>query len=93
MKDLLGKIFGAAGGGVAEKLSNIVDKFVKTPEEKDAFEKLIREKETMVVPEEREGRDQSTNEDLYRGSEKASDQALSMLNTRRGGGQVQVQQA
>ena len=62
-------------------------------QEKDAFEKLIREKETMVVPEEREGRDQSTNEDLYRGSEKASDQALSMLNTRRGGGQVQVQKS
>tara|TARA_R100001509_G_scaffold108266_1_gene64434 strand:+ start:82 stop:483 length:402 start_codon:yes stop_codon:yes gene_type:complete len=43
MKDLLGKIFGAAGGGVAEKLSNIVDKFVKTPEEKDAFEKEMTE--------------------------------------------------
>lgn len=39
MKDILSKIFGAAGGGVAEKLSGIVDKFVKTPEEKDKFEK------------------------------------------------------
>ena len=57
-------------------------------QEKDAFEKLIREKETMVVPEEREGRDENTNEDLYRGSEKASDQALNALNTRKGGGQV-----
>ena len=57
-------------------------------QEKDAFEKLIREKETMVVPEEREGRDENTNEDLYRGSEKASDQALNALNTRKAGGQV-----
>ena len=62
-------------------------------QEKDAFEKLIREKETMVVPEEREGRDLNTNEDLYRGSEKASDQCLSALNTRKGGGgQVQKTQ-
>ena len=40
MKDILNKIFGAAGGGVAEKLSGIVDKFVQTKEEKAAFEKL-----------------------------------------------------
>ena len=39
MKDILNKIFGAAGGGVAEKLSGIVDKFVQTKEEKAAFEK------------------------------------------------------
>ena len=37
MKDILNKIFGAAGGGVAEKLSGIVDKFVQTKEEKAAF--------------------------------------------------------
>lgn len=39
MKDILNKIFGAAGGGVAEKLSGIVDKFVQTKEEKAEFEK------------------------------------------------------
>ncbi len=39
MKDILNKIFGAAGGGVAEGLSGIVDKFVQTKEEKAAFEK------------------------------------------------------
>ena len=38
MKDIWSKIFGAAGGGVAEKLSGIVDKFVQTKEEKAAFE-------------------------------------------------------
>ncbi|XP_060028920.1 DNA repair endonuclease XPF isoform X2 [Erinaceus europaeus] len=39
--------------------------------EKEAFEKLIREKATMVVPEEREGRDE-TNLDLVRGSTSSS---------------------
>jgi hypothetical protein len=30
----------------------------------------------MVIPEDREGRDGESNLDLYRGTEKASDQAL-----------------
>ena len=39
MKDILAKIFGGAAGGVADKLSGIVDKFVRTKDEKAAFEK------------------------------------------------------
>ncbi len=55
-------------------------------QEKDAFEKLIREKATMVIPEDREGRS-NTNLDLLRGSDKASDQSLpTNLNTRKAGG-------
>ncbi|KAK1344825.1 hypothetical protein QTO34_013527 [Cnephaeus nilssonii] len=42
--------------------------------EKEAFEKLIREKASMVVPEEREGRSE-TNLDLVRGSVSAGDPA------------------
>ena len=38
-------------------------------QEKEAFEKLIREKATMVIPEDREGRT-DTNLDLMRGSDK-----------------------
>ena len=54
-------------------------------QEKEAFDKLIREKTTMVIPEDREGRD-DTNLDLIRGSDKASDQSIaSNLNTRKGG--------
>ncbi|KAM6165996.1 DNA repair endonuclease XPF [Erethizon dorsatum] len=52
--------------------------------EKEAFEKLIREKASMVVPEEREGRDE-TNLDLARGT--ASTQAAA--DTRKAGGQEQ----
>ncbi|KAG8513463.1 DNA repair endonuclease XPF, partial [Galemys pyrenaicus] len=52
--------------------------------EKEAFEKLIREKASMVVPEEREGRDE-TNLDLTRGS--TSSQAPT--DTRKAGGQEQ----
>jgi hypothetical protein len=39
MKEFLAKIFGGAATNVAEGLSGIVDKFVQTKEEKDAFEK------------------------------------------------------
>ncbi|XP_071976787.1 DNA repair endonuclease XPF isoform X2 [Engystomops pustulosus] len=52
--------------------------------EKEAFEKLIREKASMVIPEEREGRD-DTNLDLQRGVTPTSD----ATNTRRAGGQNQ----
>ncbi|XP_013373418.1 PREDICTED: DNA repair endonuclease XPF isoform X2 [Chinchilla lanigera] len=52
--------------------------------EKEAFEKLIREKASMVVPEEREGRDE-TNLDLARGT--ALTQAVT--DTRKAGGQEQ----
>ena len=38
-------------------------------QEKEAFEKLIREKTTMVIPEDREGRGEF-NLDLMRGSDK-----------------------
>ena len=39
MKDILLKIFGGAAGGVADKLTNVVDKFVRTKDEKAQFEK------------------------------------------------------
>ncbi|NXN30436.1 XPF endonuclease, partial [Nycticryphes semicollaris] len=52
--------------------------------EKEAFEKLIREKASMVVPEEREGRDE-TNLDLLRDAKPASVSA----DTRKAGGQEQ----
>nr|XP_004652331.1 DNA repair endonuclease XPF [Jaculus jaculus] len=52
--------------------------------EKEAFEKLIREKASMVVPEEREGRDE-TNLDLARGTASTSTPA----DTRKAGGQEQ----
>ncbi|KAJ7984723.1 hypothetical protein DPEC_G00357710 [Dallia pectoralis] len=52
--------------------------------EKHAFEHLIREKATMVVPEEREGRE-DTNQDLSRNPEPANTTA----NTRKAGGQEQ----
>ena len=39
MKDILGKIFGSAGGGIADKISSVVDKFVQTKDEKAEFEK------------------------------------------------------
>ncbi|KAM6250071.1 DNA repair endonuclease XPF [Porphyrio hochstetteri] len=52
--------------------------------EKEAFEKLIREKASMVIPEEREGRDE-TNLDLVRDAKPAS---VSM-DTRKAGGQEQ----
>uniref|UniRef100_A0A3Q0RCE3 DNA repair endonuclease XPF n=1 Tax=Amphilophus citrinellus TaxID=61819 RepID=A0A3Q0RCE3_AMPCI len=52
--------------------------------EKKAFEHLIREKATMVVPEEREGRE-DTNLDLARNLEPAN----ATTNTRKAGGQEQ----
>ncbi|NXF02985.1 XPF endonuclease, partial [Smithornis capensis] len=52
--------------------------------EKEAFEKLIREKASMVVPEEREGRDE-TNLDLLRDPRPAGVAA----DTRKAGGQEQ----
>jgi len=38
MKDILAKIFGAAGGGIAEKLSNIVAKHTFSKEERARLE-------------------------------------------------------
>ncbi|NXY48611.1 XPF endonuclease, partial [Ceuthmochares aereus] len=52
--------------------------------EKEAFEKLIREKASMVIPEEREGRDE-TNLDLVRDAKPAS----ATTDTRKAGGQEQ----
>ncbi|KAM9424119.1 DNA repair endonuclease XPF [Pholidichthys leucotaenia] len=52
--------------------------------EKKAFEHLIREKATMVIPEEREGRE-DTNLDLVRNLEPAN----ATTNTRKAGGQEQ----
>ncbi|XP_039089538.1 DNA repair endonuclease XPF isoform X1 [Hyaena hyaena] len=52
--------------------------------EKEAFEKLIREKASMVVPEGREGRDEG-NLDLVRGSLSAG----TSTDTRKAGGQEQ----
>ncbi|XP_012502999.1 PREDICTED: DNA repair endonuclease XPF [Propithecus coquereli] len=52
--------------------------------EKEAFEKLIREKASMVVPEEREGRDE-TNLDLARGAASTN----VPTDTRKAGGQEQ----
>ncbi|NP_001305340.2 DNA repair endonuclease XPF [Gallus gallus] len=52
--------------------------------EKEAFEKLIRERASMVVPEEREGRD-DTNLDLIRDVKPAS----VSTDTRKAGGQAQ----
>ena len=39
MSKILGKLFGNAGGSVVAKLSGVVDKFVRTKDEKAAFEK------------------------------------------------------
>ncbi|KAJ1097508.1 hypothetical protein NDU88_002626 [Pleurodeles waltl] len=52
--------------------------------EKEAFEKLIREKASMVIPEEREGRD-DTNQDLRRDDSSA----VVTADTRKAGGQEQ----
>ena len=38
MSNILAKLFGKAGGGVVEKLSGVEDKFVRTKDEKAAFE-------------------------------------------------------
>ena len=39
MKEILAKLFGKAGGGLAGKISSIVDKFVHTKDEQAAFKK------------------------------------------------------
>jgi hypothetical protein len=43
MKDILAKIFGGAGGSVAEKISGIIDKHTFSKEEKARFEKEMNE--------------------------------------------------
>lgn len=43
MKDILLKFFGNAGGSVAEKISNIIDKHTYNKEEKAEFEKEMSE--------------------------------------------------
>ncbi len=43
MKEILAKIFGKKGGGVAEALSSVVDRFVRTKDEKAEFEKAMTE--------------------------------------------------
>jgi DNA excision repair protein ERCC-4 len=55
--------------------------------EKEAFESLIGEKATMVVPEYREGRGAEDNPDLARDGAKASDAIMESVNSRRAGGQ------
>ena len=39
MSKILAKIFGKSGGSVVEKLSNVADRFIRTKDEKAAFEK------------------------------------------------------
>lgn len=43
MKQILAKIFGGAAGGVAEKISGIIDKHTFSKEEKARFEKEMTE--------------------------------------------------
>ena len=43
MSKILGKLFGNAGGSVVEKISGVVDRFVRTKDEKAAFEKEMTE--------------------------------------------------
>ncbi len=43
MKQILAKIFGGAGVSIAEKLGGVVDKFVRTKDEKAEFEKQMTE--------------------------------------------------
>jgi|TARA_R100000084_G_C4649959_1_gene149060 hypothetical protein len=43
MKNILAKIFGGAGGSVAEKISGIIDKHTFSKEEKARFEKEMTE--------------------------------------------------
>ena len=43
MKEILAKLFGGAGASVANKIGNLVDKFVQTKEEKAEFEKQMDE--------------------------------------------------
>mgnify|MGYP003128270931 CR=1 FL=1 len=41
MKNILAKLFGSAGTGIASKLGNLVDKFVQTKDEKAEFQKQM----------------------------------------------------
>tara|TARA_R100001460_G_scaffold44151_1_gene80737 strand:- start:1222 stop:1617 length:396 start_codon:yes stop_codon:yes gene_type:complete len=43
MKNILAKLFGNAGAGVAGKIGNLVDKFVHTKDEKAKFEKEMNQ--------------------------------------------------
>lgn len=43
MSKILAKLFGNAGGSVVEKISGVVDRFVRTKDEKAAFEKEMTE--------------------------------------------------
>ena len=43
MKNILAKLFGATGGNIAEKISNIIDKHTFSKEEKARFEKEMTE--------------------------------------------------
>ena len=43
MKNILSKIFGGAGGGIANSISNIIDKHTFSKEEKARFEKEMTE--------------------------------------------------
>jgi hypothetical protein len=43
MKTILAKLFGNAGGGLAIKISSIVDKFIHTKDEQAAFKKEMDE--------------------------------------------------
>jgi len=43
MSKLLMKLFGGAGGGILQKLSGVVNKFVRTKDEKAEFEKQMTE--------------------------------------------------
>ena len=43
MSKLLAKLFGNAGGGIVDKISGVVDKFVRTKDEKAEFEKQMTE--------------------------------------------------
>ena len=43
MKQLFAKLFGKAGTGIVDDISNVVDKFVRTKDEKAQFEKELTE--------------------------------------------------
>ena len=43
MSKILSKIFGNAGGAVVDKLAGVADKFIRTKDEKAAFEKEMTE--------------------------------------------------
>ena len=43
MSQLLAKLFGNAGGGIVSKLAGVADKFIRTKDEKAAFEKEMTE--------------------------------------------------